>query len=122
MQSQLFVLDHLRSCLLVYEFLFHYTFLRMLMGGTDISSHVDYLEFQSDFEKLDEKYRLLNLVIGEIDRASGWNKLMLYKKLPKPKELRENLKKLDELTIKWAEMLRELVAEDKIEFDEGGEG
>ena len=106
--------------LYVYDFLIQYSLLRLIMHHADITLHSDYLEFQSEFEKLDEQYRLLNLAVEEIERSSGWGKVMLYKKLPRSKESSEMLDRLDVLVARWAIMVRELVAEGKIEI-EGGE-
>ena len=106
----------------VYEFLINYTLFLAITRRADISLHSDYLEFQSELEKLDEQYRLLNLVVEAIDRSSGWEKIKLHKQLPKPKESRKMLDRTDALTVKWATMFRELVVEGKIEIDEGGEG
>ena len=55
----------------VYEFLINYTLFLAITRRADISSHSDYLEFQSEFEKLDEQYRLLNFVVRAIDRSTG---------------------------------------------------
>jgi len=103
----------------VYEFLMNYAVFRAVMGQVDISLHSDYLGFQSDFEKLDEQYRLLNLMVGAIDRSSGWEKIQLHRNLPKSKESKEMLDRLDDLAARWAKMVKE-EAEGK--FDLGGEG
>lgn len=107
----------------VYEILFRYDIFReVIMKDGDISLHSDYSDFQDKFEKFDESIRPLKLIVDAIDRASGWEKIMLHRQLPKPKESREILKKLDDLTAMWIMMLGELAVEGKIEFDEGGEG